>query len=621
MAKTAILAIKIIGDAKDAWQAVDKTESKFGSFGKKAGLAVAAGLATAGAAAVALGVSAVQGAGNLEQSIGAIDTVFKDSAKTMHGWAQAAATDVGLTRNEFNELGTLIGTQLKNGGTAMEDLAPKTKNLIELGADLSSMFGGTTADAVGALSSALKGERDPIERFGVSLTQAAIDAKAAELGFSKVGGALSAEANQAATLALIMEQTADAHGNFAKESDTLAHKQQVFAAQVDNLKDRLGTALLPVAIAVFGWLGDTAVPFIEKIVGAFEDFTSEVSGGGLTGALTGLKSVFDVVMGAITPLVPLFMNLVTDGIMPIVTAVAGNLAPLFSMLAGTIFPLVVGAIRSLLPPITSVLASFGELISAIGQRVMPIIKALLPVFKTAFQGAVAIVKAALGVIQAVIRTVTAVVKGDWKGAWNGVKSIFSNVWNLIKTILSSAINTMKAALKAGLSGVVSIVKQLPSMARSALSNIGNVLKDAGKKLIRGFIDGIKNMFGSVKDTLGGLTSKLTSWKGPESLDKKILRSSGQLVIKGFIAGLESQYDKVKRSLAGLTQDVASTTFTPPAIDAPALARRPGDAAAASGRLEQHIHIHVDGNLVDPYGAAQAIEEVLRRRRGLLGVPA
>src|SRR5699024_3884848 len=160
-----------------------------------------------------------------------------------------AAQDVGLAQNEYNELGTLIGTQLKNGGTAMDQLAPKTNNLIKLGADLSSMFGGTSREAVEALYSALKGEREPIETYGVSLNQAKIDAEAAALGFKKVGGALSTEANQAATLSLIMKQTADAHGNFAKESSTLQGQQQRVAAEFANIKSAIGTAFLPAITA------------------------------------------------------------------------------------------------------------------------------------------------------------------------------------------------------------------------------------------------------------------------------------------------------------------------------------------------------------------------------------
>jgi hypothetical protein len=50
---------------------------------------------------------------------------------------------------------------------------------------MAAVFGGTAADAVDALSSALKGEMDPIERYGVTLNQAAIDAQKAADGNAK----------------------------------------------------------------------------------------------------------------------------------------------------------------------------------------------------------------------------------------------------------------------------------------------------------------------------------------------------------------------------------------------------------------------------------------------------
>ena len=253
----------LAGDVKKAFGAAG---SEGGSAGKSAGggfMKGMGGILTAAAGALAVGSffkGAVSGAANLEQSVGAVDAVFKGSAGQMHDWAKSAATDVGLTQDEFNNLGTLIGSQLKNGGTAMDQLAPKTKDLIGTGADLASMFGGTTQDAVAALSSALKGERDPIEAYGVSLNQAKIDAEAAALGFSKVGGTLSSEATQAATLSLIMKQTADAHGNFAKESDTLAHKQQVLNAQWQDGKAAIGSALLPAVTAITGALSSALGP-------------------------------------------------------------------------------------------------------------------------------------------------------------------------------------------------------------------------------------------------------------------------------------------------------------------------------------------------------------------------
>ncbi|MBF0967583.1 MAG: hypothetical protein HXK09_10740, partial [Actinomyces bouchesdurhonensis] len=232
-----VVKVSVVADTKKFSRAFSGLARETGlsnlaSAGKQA-VTTLATVAAAGAAAIGVaGAKAVSMAADLEQSTGAIEAVFKSGADQMKAFADTAATSVGLTKNEYQELGTLLGAQLKNGGTSIDQLAGKTNELIGVAADLAAQFGGSTADAVGALSSALKGERDPIERYGVSLKQASIDAKAAELGFTKVGGSFDNEAQQAATLALIMEQTADAHGAFAREGDTLSHQIQVLKAHM-----------------------------------------------------------------------------------------------------------------------------------------------------------------------------------------------------------------------------------------------------------------------------------------------------------------------------------------------------------------------------------------------------
>ena len=240
--------------------------------GALTGALAAGGALMGGAVVIDQFKKAISGAGDLEQSVGAIDSVFKGNADVMHKWSRSAARDVGLSSNEFNELGTLIGSQLKNGGTAMEDLAPKTNSLIGLGADLSSMFGGTTREAIEALSSALKGEMDPIEAYGVSLNQSKIDAEAAALGFKKVDGALTDEGKQAAILSLIMKQTQDAHGNFSRESDTYAHKVQVFSASWEDLRTKVGMLFLPILTKVVGFLADGLLPALDTVMGGVKAF-------------------------------------------------------------------------------------------------------------------------------------------------------------------------------------------------------------------------------------------------------------------------------------------------------------------------------------------------------------
>lgn len=315
MAKTAILSVRIISDAKKAVQGFQET-SRAAQLMDSALNAAKAGLVAAGAAATAFTVSAVSQASELEQSQGAVQAVFGDQSAAMEKLASDAALNLGLTKNEFNELATIIGSQLKNGGTAMEEMAPKTQELIGIGADLAAMFGGTTAEAVGALSSALRGERDPIERYGVSLNQAAVDAKAAELGFEKVGGALSTEANQAATLALIMEQTTAAHGAFAREGDTLATQQQILAAQWGNLSAEVGTYLLPAMTGLVSWANGALMPWLAEmstqipvVVQNIVNFAQTVAGN-LTAAFRENEPVITQVATIIgTLLIPAFIRM------------------------------------------------------------------------------------------------------------------------------------------------------------------------------------------------------------------------------------------------------------------------------------------------------------------------
>lgn len=140
----------------------------------------------------------------------------------------------------------------------MEDSATKTNDLIGLGADLSSMFGGTTADAVDALSSALKGEMDPIEKYGISLNDATLQAQAASMGLGDLYKSGDRNAKMQATLAAITAQSGKAVGNFAREADTAQGQQQRMTASFENAKAALGEALLPALTAAASKLAEFA---------------------------------------------------------------------------------------------------------------------------------------------------------------------------------------------------------------------------------------------------------------------------------------------------------------------------------------------------------------------------
>lgn len=473
---------------------------------------VAPALAFASVAAIGGFVTgAISAAGDLEQSVGAIETVFKGSSGQMLQWSASAASSVGLTKNEFNELGTLIGSQLKNGGTAMDELAPKTQSLIGLGADMASMFGGSTSEAVSALSSALKGERDPIEKYGVSLTQAAIDAKAAELGFSKVGGVLSQEANQAATLALIMEQTGDAHGNFAKEANTMAGQQQRLVAGWGNLKTSIGSAFLPVLTTTMGFLNTNVMPGLQAfadsigngglagkfqpVIGAVRAFGAawkandgDVTSSGLAGVAEQIANAFRPLFGPLGDFKTLWGE-VTGGIKAFGAAWKANDGDVTSSGIPGFFEQVANAVRpvwdslgGLIPQVLSVVSAFSPL-HLVFAALQPVLPALLSAFSSLGSTITGVLGVALTYLTPLVQTVVNILSGVFLQAMPAVTAmvtVLGNAFTQLTPVLMNVFNAVMPLVFSLLNSLAPIITDLvASILPPLVSIFGNVVNAIG----------------------------------------------------------------------------------------------------------------------------------------------
>lgn len=167
-------------DTRKAQTSVGKLGKSFDTLKGKVGGVVSQykGLAAIGAVAggVKIMSDSIAAASEAEQAIGGVDAVFGKSAANVKKNAESAATAVGLTKTEYMGLSTVLASGLKNKG--IKDFASQSQDLVKKGADLASMFGGTTKEAVEALASAMRGEMDPIERYGVTLNADAVAAQA-----------------------------------------------------------------------------------------------------------------------------------------------------------------------------------------------------------------------------------------------------------------------------------------------------------------------------------------------------------------------------------------------------------------------------------------------------------
>ena len=403
-------------------------------------------------------------------------------------WSTQAQSSVGLTQNEFNELGTLIGAQLKNGGTAMDQLAPKTNELIGLGADLSSMFGGTSREAIEALSSALKGERDPIERYGVSLTQAKIDAEALAMGAQKVDGAFSNQAQQAATLSLIMKQTSDAQGNFAKESETLAGQQQRASAGWKNITTSVGGLFLPILTKAFGFINASVLPTIQNLVNRLGD-------GGLAGIFPKLSGFLTEFVGGIRAFgaawaandgdvtssgFPGFMEILANGLRTVTGllgplfqhfgSVFGGLAPTVLQFLSAFSPvgLIFEALQPVLPQIVSLLSSLATVISAVLTQAMvqmaPLVQQLVTMLADNFVSMMPLVTSLFTLFEQVLAAIIPVVMG-----------LLAAILPLVTTLLTQLAPIFTQLITAVLPPLISIIGNIVTAIAPLITTIASLL--------------------------------------------------------------------------------------------------------------------------------------------------
>lgn len=226
------------------------------------GIAVGAGLA--------LGFKDIYTkASQAQQSIGGVQSVFKTYADGVIADSKRADQALGLSTTAYQELITVTGALLKNKG--LEDYADQAEQLLEIGADLAATYGGTTREAVEALNAAMRGESDPIERYAISLNETAVNAQLAATGMDGLKGAALDQAKAQGRLELILQQSADAQGAFARESDTAAGAAARTTAQFENMRAELGTKVLPVATSFFRFLNEDGLPALEATGGVVVD--------------------------------------------------------------------------------------------------------------------------------------------------------------------------------------------------------------------------------------------------------------------------------------------------------------------------------------------------------------
>jgi phage-related protein len=220
----------------------------------------------------------------------------------------------------------------------------------------------------------------------------------------------------------------------------------------------------------------------------------------------------------------------------------------------TVWPSIQQTVEGVMTVISSVISTVMGVIQGIITVVLGLINGdwtqvfsgLQTITDSIFNGIMGIISGVGGAISGFISGMLGTIQAVWEGAWGAVTSVLQAAWDGIGN-----------AVSAGVSGVVSWFTGLPGQIMGAIGGIAGQLYSAGAGIISSFLDGLKSMWGSVTDFVGGIGDWIIEHKGPPAYDAVMLRPAGKSIMQslrdgllgGFRDGVEDAIDYVNGSLS------------------------------------------------------------------------
>ena len=424
--------------------------------------------------------------GALQQSLGGVETLFKDSADTVKAYAAQAYKTVGLSTNDYMEQTTSFAASLLSSVSQDTQAAADLANMAMVDmADNSNKMGTSMQDIQNAYQGFAKQNYTMLDnlKLGYGGTQAEMQRllKDAE----KISGVHYDLGNLADMYSAIhiIQQEMDITGTTVKEAaTTLTGSFAAMKAAAENVMGNWSTGadltepLQALADTAQTFLVDNLLPMIGNVLAGIPEIVYSLVPELLQ---TGTELLSSLAQG-FTEGIPEFFSTALPQLLAFTDQLRDNAASFVDAGLNLITQLLNGLIAGL-PDLIAYVPDIIINICGVINDNMPKILA---------QGVSIIVQLIAGLVQTVPSLLA-----NWKKILEAVLSVISAInWlNIGKTILTGVANGVKSmgssllnAFKGGFSSALAWIKSLPSQA-----------VQWGKNLIQSFINGLTGKGGAV----------------------------------------------------------------------------------------------------------------------------
>ena len=178
-------------------------------------------------------------------------------SKEAYKYAQQVSEVMGIDPAEWMRNQGVFNTIITGFGVASDKAALMSKNLTQLGYDISSFYNIPFAESMQKVQSGIAGELEPLRRIGYDLSVARLQQEAYNLGINKSVSAMTQAEKAQLRYYTMMTQVTQVQGDMARTLEQPTNMIRVFKAQLEQAARAVGdlfipalTKVLPIAIAV-----------------------------------------------------------------------------------------------------------------------------------------------------------------------------------------------------------------------------------------------------------------------------------------------------------------------------------------------------------------------------------
>lgn len=202
---------------------------------------------------------------------------------------------------------------------------------------------------------------------------------------------------------------------------------------------QLATSLLP----VIGSLIQQIVPLIGEIIATVLPVLFDLIAQLVPVIGQIVEAILPVLIQLVETLVPIIMQII-EAVLPILQQLLEALMPIIQQIIDGILPVAIDLIMMVVSAVMPLVEMILPLLQQLLEALMPIIQMVAELFGNQLATAVTMISGIIDgltqILSGLITFITGVFTGNWKQAWEGVKSIFSGIWESIKSICTGVVN-------------------------------------------------------------------------------------------------------------------------------------------------------------------------------------